>query len=433
MSIMSDADSEWEYSDHLKNPILQKSALIMEIPKAVARKRRSKNKFKKTRGLKKCICLSLLALVLVTITVMISLTILAYLDVINSHHIGNKQKQNSILVLNWHTDVHNPLSLTHTQCKIVFANHSVTKLWTDEYYSYDAIIMNSTAENILHGIDAVNRYKENQLIIFATQKPLKYSNLSSDGLYMESFTKSFSYSLKSHFLWHPYKIVELKDFKIVAPSLQPQWSASAQSFIDDHERDFFLAEVMEPSPLALTVLQKPCHKARQDLIKLIMQNMDVHTYGECGNLTCPNNCLYLSNWHDNERYKFYLAFEEELCVDYVGNNFFKALSAHLLPVVFGGANYTYFAPPNSYINASDFTSIRELTDYLFYLDQNPEEHIKYFTWRHKYKIQSFATNFEEICDYVKRHSYNTQRNEQIINWLKENKCQPYELPSTWGS
>ena len=36
----------------------------------------------------------------------------------------------------------------------------------------------------------------------------------------------------------------------------------------------------------------------------------------------------------------------------------------------GGADYESFAPPHSYINVKDFSSVEELAKYLLYLDKN---------------------------------------------------------------
>ena len=56
-------------------------------------------------------------------------------------------------------------------------------------------------------------------------------------------------------------------------------------------------------------------------------------------------------------YKFYLAFENSLCADYVTEKFWKVLDYNVIPVVMNGVNMTNFAPPNSYINLKDFKNM----------------------------------------------------------------------------
>ena len=53
----------------------------------------------------------------------------------------------------------------------------------------------------------------------------------------------------------------------------------------------------------------------------------------------------------------------------------------MVPVVYGGANYSKVAPDMSYIDVRDFKSVRQLADYLNYLDTNDDEYLRYFQWR----------------------------------------------------
>ncbi|XP_017473160.1 PREDICTED: alpha-(1,3)-fucosyltransferase C-like [Rhagoletis zephyria] len=439
---MSDADSESEISDYSKKPILGKIQLPNK-PAASMRKHRKKRKFKGIQRRRKCICLSIVVIVSVIVVIwfIASYNVDFGIASDNDRNSSKMSPKKSILILNWHGgEVNQPLN---GSCNVEAVNTTRPYITLGKYNSYDAIIMNSTAENILSGTELVTSYSQAQLIIFATQKPLQFThNLTVLARsFFREYDKSFSYSLKSDFVWHPYKLVRLNDSKIVAPTLQPHWDAPEEKFQDVGLMRSLLRDVTNPSPLALTVLNRPCQVVRKEFVRRIMENMDVHTYGECGEYKCSNKdeCSFLSNKRKDRTYKFYLAFEQELCADYVGENFYKALGGRLVPVVFGGANYEHFAPPHSYINARDFASIRELTEYLLHLDQNPEEHIKYFTWREKYKIHKSKFNLDQICDYLQsEESANDTRNKSqaarpFINWLEENKCQSYELPAAWLS
>ena len=64
-----------------------------------------------------------------------------------------------------------------------------------------------------------------------------------------------------------------------------------------------------------------------------------------------------------EEYKFTLAFENSLCTDYVTDKLYTALESGVVPVVYGEADYRAYAPANSYINARDFESPRQLAEY----------------------------------------------------------------------
>ena len=55
----------------------------------------------------------------------------------------------------------------------------------------------------------------------------------------------------------------------------------------------------------------------------------------------------------------------------------------MIPIVLGAykEDYEGVLPPHSYINVDDFKSIRELTDYLRYLDRNDTAYAAYFAWK----------------------------------------------------
>ncbi|XP_076036070.1 alpha-(1,3)-fucosyltransferase C-like [Oratosquilla oratoria] len=67
---------------------------------------------------------------------------------------------------------------------------------------------------------------------------------------------------------------------------------------------------------------------------------------------------------------FYLAFENQICRDYVTEKFFRPLSSSAIPVVFGGANYSSIGPPNSYIDALAFPGPKDLAEYLWTVATN---------------------------------------------------------------
>ena len=59
---------------------------------------------------------------------------------------------------------------------------------------------------------------------------------------------------------------------------------------------------------------------------------------------------------------------------------------NVVPIVMGGANYTKLAVPGSYINVMDFKTVKQLAEYLQYLDKNNTAYNEYFTWRLQYKV-----------------------------------------------
>ena len=86
--------------------------------------------------------------------------------------------------------------------------------------------------------------------------------------------------------------------------------------------------------------------------------------------------------HNSENdYKFYLAFENSFCVDYVTEKFFRTLELDIVPVVMGGANYSSLAPPGSYIDTADFPEPRALAQHLLRLADDQEAYMQHFWWK----------------------------------------------------
>ena len=114
-------------------------------------------------------------------------------------------------------------------------------------------------------------------------------------------------------------------------------------------------------------------------------------YGKCGDLTChddlnngdPENLCYGLL---ESSYKFYLAFENSLCQDYLSEKFYNALVHRAVPVVLSGADMSLRAPPHSFINVEDFNSTSELAAFLTRLAADEERLASYFWWRDYYEV-----------------------------------------------
>ena len=100
-----------------------------------------------------------------------------------------------------------------------------------------------------------------------------------------------------------------------------------------------------------------------NLVKSLQNYMPVDIYGHCGTYKCPEDMDCFHRISDN--YKFYISFENSLCKDYVTEKFFQAMSHDILPIVYGGADYSEIAPPKSYINVlPEYENPKDLASFL---------------------------------------------------------------------
>ncbi|KAM3176739.1 hypothetical protein ACTXT7_005900 [Hymenolepis weldensis] len=138
--------------------------------------------------------------------------------------------------------------------------------------------------------------------------------------------------------------------------------------------------------IAWVVSNFNAHNNRVEFAHSISQFIPVDIYG-ARNKPLPrkgNPFEYVSR-----RNKFYLAFENSNCRNYITEKVtFNALQHDMVPIVLGAYKEDYEAvlPPHSYINVDDFKTIRELTDYIKYLDRNDTAYAKYLTWKEYGKI-----------------------------------------------
>ena len=95
--------------------------------------------------------------------------------------------------------------------------------------------------------------------------------------------------------------------------------------------------------------------------------------------------------------KFYLAFENSNCSDYVTEKFLNAIEAGAIPIVNGWPKTYEQLLPGSFIHANQFGSIPKLAGYLDSLLKNEAELMKYHYWRSKFAFKR-PSSYESACE-----------------------------------
>ncbi|XP_046343485.1 alpha-(1,3)-fucosyltransferase C-like [Haliotis rufescens] len=132
---------------------------------------------------------------------------------------------------------------------------------------------------------------------------------------------------------------------------------------------------------------------RANLVRELRKFIHVDTFGDCGemNLKADKTDQVLKH------YKFYLAFENSYCRDYITEKFWSSLHRHQIPIVSGGGDYTRVAPPHSFINVLEYQSTEELAEYIKYLDQNDQAYNEYLEWTGEYYVKKLNLD-SVLCD-----------------------------------
>lgn len=119
----------------------------------------------------------------------------------------------------------------------------------------------------------------------------------------------------------------------------------------------------------------------------LAEYLDIHVYGNCpfATHTCSSN-LKRCRRRISADYKFVLAFQEDLCTQFIHDNLFRPLYEQwgVVPVVMGVADYAAVLPPNSYIDARNFPDAKSLADHLLNVGAHALLRHAYFSWRESY-------------------------------------------------
>ena len=161
---------------------------------------------------------------------------------------------------------------------------------------------------------------------------------------------------------------------------------------------------------------------RYKIIRELQRYVDVDNFGSCtGNMVCPHGVptaecgkRYL------KKYKFYLAFENSFCRDYVSEKFWNALSRHQIPVIAAPKYNLELLPPNSYLNVFDFPSIKALAERMIEIGNNETLYNSFFDWTRYYK----TVNEDIHCKLCKRLHANVpaQSYRDIEAWISDDMC-----------
>lgn len=129
----------------------------------------------------------------------------------------------------------------------------------------------------------------------------------------------------------------------------------------------------------------------------------------------------------NQTYKFYLAFENSYCEDYVTLKFFRNFwdRTIIIPIVRGGFPYEKYFPPNTYINAADFPGPRELAIYMKELSDDIPRYAAMLKEKDKVAALNFKMDYCEVCERL--------HTDKTLRWYRDLKRWTHKRGGCWNS
>ncbi|GMT33849.1 hypothetical protein PFISCL1PPCAC_25146, partial [Pristionchus fissidentatus] len=109
-------------------------------------------------------------------------------------------------------------------------------------------------------------------------------------------------------------------------------------------------------------------------------------------------------------YKFYLAFENSNCVDYVTEKFYETLLSRMaVPIVLDRKIYEDLGIPSStFIALSDFATMAEAIVHINKVAEDKNEYLKYHRWREQYEVIPEHNDGTGFCTLCKRLAERTE-------------------------
>ncbi|KAK2588925.1 hypothetical protein KPH14_001781 [Odynerus spinipes] len=208
--------------------------------------------------------------------------------------------------------------------------------------------------------------------------------------------------------------------------------------ISSRKNVLYNSTIIKSKTKLVTVLSSNCSGKNQRWeyirsLKILLAN-DFNIYGRCmgGNTTaCPghfdSDCPVLNS------YKFYLAFENSNCKEYLTEKvFWNGYKHFAVPIIMGPSrsDCKRLLPPGSYLHVNDFANPLELANYLKYLHHNVDNYIKFHEWRRYYEVLNehgyFGSASRHYCRICEALHYNSRKNKIYEDldefWSKDKFC-----------
>ena len=162
---------------------------------------------------------------------------------------------------------------------------------------------------------------------------------------------------------------------------------------------------------------------RYTIIQELQQYLDIEMYGLC----YDNPCGITRHEQDKscdgliKQYKFYLAFENNDCRDYVTEKYWYSLQREQIPIVNWKLLDRSLVIPNSYINIYDFKDLKSLARHIKEVSANETLYNSYFEWKKTYANRHKCPSCH-ICEALHDDTRPAQVYTDLDSWIRSDIC-----------
>ena len=141
-------------------------------------------------------------------------------------------------------------------------------------------------------------------------------------------------------------------------------------------------------------------------LRVLLEGVDI--FGSCNNRPLKDSVEQMA-----QHYKFYFAFENSFCPDYVTEKYWNVVGK-AIPIVMGSTT-TRTLIPNSYIRVEDFPTLEALATHVRRVSRDEDLYNSYFDWMDRYAISSSWINGEHWACRLCRYLIHTRGSKQVTD------------------
>ena len=207
---------------------------------------------------------------------------------------------------------------------------------------------------------------------------------------------------------------------------------------NQEENNMSLENVFENKTKDVLWFNSNCDSRSQRMryVDEMKKYINVDIYGKCGHLKCGEALvLFNDQCHRNltKQYKFYLAFENSICNEYVTEKTFHIFQHQMpiVPVVRSTPDVKHLVPNGTFINTRDFKSPKALAKFLRNLGKDRKQYMTYLRNIRQYssisQVELLQRNMCDLCDMLHK-PYIRPNPVNIATWINAVQCiQPGDI------